>query len=582
MKLEKRLLQQTRNVRVYLAITIGLGLLMGLLIIGQSYFLSQVIANIFLAEQGLAQVEGLLQILLLIIIARALLNFWSEVSANQAAGQVKTHLRERLFSHLQALGPSYTRGERSGELSHTVTGGVEALDAYFSQYLPQLFLTVFVPLIIVIAVFTADFLSGLILLLTAPILPLFMILIGQAAEALNKKQWRSLSQMSAHFLDVLQGLTILKLFGRSQVQRTTIAKVSERFRQTTLGVLRVAFLSALVLEMGATLSVAVIAVEIGLRLLYSQISFQSAFFVLLLAPEFYLPLRLFGTKFHAGMSATAASQRIFEILERPLPATSQADITDSPPLLSLGTIRFNQVCYGYSDNGENVRPALNGVSFEIQPGQKVALVGPSGAGKSTIAHLLLRFIEATQGEISVDGTPLQNFAAQGWRKQIAWVPQNPYLFSGTIAENIRLGEPNATLAEVIQAAQEAQAHEFIETLPQGYETAIGERGARLSGGQAQRLSLARAFLKNAPLLVLDEATSNLDPENEALVLEATARLVQNRTVLIIAHRLYTVYQADQIVVLEAGRVVAIGTHQALLQKEGIYRELVQAYDGGLV
>jgi ATP-binding cassette subfamily C protein CydD len=555
-----------------LLVTVGLGVLTGVLVVAQAHFLSQVINAVFIDGQTVGQVADGLRLLLLVIAGRALLGFVSDLAASRAARQVKRGLRQRYFNHLLKLGPGYTRGERSGELANTATEGIESLDAYFSQYLPQLFLTMLLPLVVVGAVFSADFLSGLVLLLTAPILPMFMILIGKLAEAQTKKQWKSLSHLSAHFLDVMQGLTTLKLFGRSQFQKITIHQVSERFRQTTMGVLRIAFLSALVLEMGATLSTAIVAVETGLRLLYSQMSFQSAFFVLLLAPEFYLPFRLLGTKFHTGMSASAAAQRIFEVLETPAPAP----VGKFYPMLAHSVIRFKDVHYAY-DDGQ--RPALNGVSFEIRPGQKVALVGPSGAGKSTVAQLLLRFIETRQGEISVGGTPLDAFVVQGWREQVAWVPQHPYLFSGTIAENIRLSRPDATLAEVIKAAQQARAHDFIEALPEGYETVIGERGAGLSGGEAQRISLARAFLKNAPLLILDEATSNLDPENEALIIEATGQLMQGRTVLIIAHRLSTVGKADQIVVMEQGRVVATGTHQTLLEQAGIYRELINAYGG---
>ncbi len=580
MKFDKRLLRQIRGVRTYLVVTVGLSVVIGVLIVVQAHYLSSIIHGVFLAGQTLDQIKMLLLSLLVVIMVRAALVWGSEVMANRIAGQVKTNLRERLFAHLLALGPAYTKGERSGELTNTIVEGVEALDAYFSQYLPQLCLTILVPLIIVIAVFSVDVLSGLVLLLTAPLLPIFMILIGMMADTLTKRQWRLLSLMSAHFLDVLQGLTTLKLFGRSQAQQETIRRISDRFRHTTMRVLRVAFLSSLVLEMGATMSTAIIAVEVGLRLLYGHMAFQQAFFVLLLAPEFYLPLRTLGTRYHAGMTGSAAAQRIFEILEIPVPVGARLITPSSGGLivpLPNGIIQFEDVHYVY----DGQRPALKGVSFQVPPGQKVALVGPSGAGKSTVAHLLLRFIDPDSGRVCVNGTPLQDVPAQDWRRQVAWVPQHPYLFNATVAENIRFGRPEATLTEVMVAAHQAHAHEFIQALPQGYDTIIGERGARLSGGQAQRLSLARAFLKNTPLLILDEATSNLDSEYEMLVLRATERLMQGRTVLIIAHRLSTVYYADQIVVLQAGRVVEVGTHASLLQRSGLYKQLVHAYEGNV-
>jgi ATP-binding cassette subfamily C protein CydD len=308
-----------------------------------------------------------------------------------------------------------------------------------------------------------------------------------------------------------------------------------------------------------------------LRLLYGHLAFEQAFFVLILAPEFYLPLRLLGTRFHASVAGVTAARRVFEVLEN-----KQGDkVAPLPcPLVSLSTIRFDDVHYAY-DEGE--RPALNGVSFQMEASQRVALVGPTGAGKSTVAQLLLRFIEPQRGEIEANGTRLADVPTSEWRRQVAWVSQSPYLFNMSVAENIRLARPNATSDEIIRAAQLGHAHEFIQALLQGYGTVIGERGARLSGGQAQRIALARAFLKDVPLLVLDEATSNLDPETEASLQEATERLMQGRMTLVIAHRLSTVYRADRIVVLDAGRVVEMGTHASLLNQRGVYWRLVNAY-----
>jgi ATP-binding cassette subfamily C protein CydD len=576
MNLDKRLLRQAAGVRLDLALTVGTGLLAGVLLVGQARYLSRVVSQVFLEGSSLSQVRPLLLLLLILSLARGGLSWGGEVAANRVASRVKTVLRQRLSAHLLALGPAYAHGERSGELTNTIAEGVEALDAYFSQYLPQLALATLVPLTILAFVFPLDLLSGLVLLLTAPLIPVFMFLIGNLAEALTRRQWTTLSRMSAHFLDVLQGLTTLKLLGRSRDQIQTIARISDHFRQTTLGVLRVAFLSALVMEMVATLSTAVVAVGIGLRLLYGHMTFEEAFFILLLTPEFYLPLRLLGARFHTSMSGVAAAQRIFEVLEtKPAKAKVKAEAALN---LDLNLdLRFDAVHYAY-DDGQ--RPALKGLSFQIAPGQKVALVGPSGAGKSTVAYLLLRFIEPDEGGITVDGIPLRDLPLQAWRRQVAWVPQNLYLFHASVAENIRLARPEASLEKVIRAARQAHAHEFIQALPQGYDTLVGERGARLSGGQAQRVALARAFLKDAPLLVLDEATANLDPEDEARIQDSLERLLQGRTALLIAHRLPTVYRADRILVMAEGRVVESGTHAALLEREGLYRRLVMAYGIG--
>ena len=398
---------------------------------------------------------------------------------------------------------------------NVATEGIDSLDVYYSQYLPQIALAVLIPISILVFVFPVDFLSGMILLVTAPLIPIFMYLIGSEAETLTRKQWQGLSRMSAYFLDVLQGLVTLKSLGRSKDQLAIIKKVSEQYRQTTMGVLKITFLSALSLELIATLSTAVIAVEIGIRLLYGKIAFEQAFFVLLLAPEFYQPLRILGTRFHYAMSGVEAGKRIFGILDLPVANKSiSQDESDLPPILDKlpPSITIKDVDYSYS-----TRQVLQGVSFEIPAGKMTALVGESGAGKTTLTWLLLGFLQPQSGEILVNGVSLSEIPLQKWRDNLAWVPQNPYLFNDTIAANIRLSRPDAPDEAVQNAARLAHADEFIDQLTQGYATMVGERGARLSAGQAQRIALARAFLKDAPLLILDEATSHLDPETDALL-----------------------------------------------------------------
>ncbi|MBI5566018.1 MAG: thiol reductant ABC exporter subunit CydD [Chloroflexi bacterium] len=574
MKFDKRLLAEARTVRGYLVLTIGLGGLGGLFIVAQARALSSVIDRVFLKSATLADVTPALIALLIIIVVRAVLAWGGEVSAIQVAARVKTALRQRVFDKLMHLGPAYIRGERTGELTNTAIDGIEALEAYFSQYLPQVVLAALVPLIILAFVFPIDLLSGIVLLLTAPFIPLLMMLIGQAAEVLTRHQYKALSFMSAHLLDVLQGLTTLKILGRSRRQIETIGQVSERFRDTTMSVLRVAFLSAFALEMIATISTAIIAVEIGLRLLAGNLLFEQALFILILAPDFYAPLRLLGTRFHAGMSGVAAAARIFEILEEPENRDRGSGIGDQAGALSdqWQVIRFETVKFAYGDD----RAAVNDVTFEIKRGERAALVGATGAGKSTLANLLLRFIEPHSGAIKLDTTPLSSLSIGAWRDQVAWVPQLPYLFHATVFANIALARPDASLDEVIHVAQLARADDFIRALPQGYDTLIGERGARLSGGQAQRIALARAFLKDAPLLILDEAAANLDLETEDLIQSSIDQLLQDCTALIITHRLSTAARADRIVVLDHGVVIEQGTPAELMTARGAYYRLVVA------
>jgi ATP-binding cassette subfamily C protein CydCD len=579
----RRLLNLARESRLVLAWTVIFGFLTGLLTIGQAAGLSRIINGCFLGGETLPDMVGLFRLLLLIAFLRALLAWGSEISAHAAAVQIKNDLRKRLFEKILSLGPAYTRGERTGELVNTVVEGVEALDAYFSQYLPQLVIAGLVPLSILIIVFPSDPFSGLVLFLTAPLIPVFMYLIGKAAEKLTKRQWDTLGRLSAHFLDSLQGLTTLKELGRSRKYANSISEASERFRDVTLSVLRVTFLSALVLELVATVSTALVAVEVSLRLLYGQLAFQQALFLLLLAPEFYLPLRMLGLRFHAGMSGTTAARRIYEILDSHVEEaehgvknedTSQLGSV-APPLFS--TLFLSDLSYTYPGETE---PALKDIALEIHAGEHFALVGMSGAGKSTLISLLMQFIQPDRGQIATEHGPIKDYSLESWRSGIAWVPQNPYLFHDTMSANLRMARPDATMEQIVAVTRAAHLDEFIQSLPDGYETVIGDEGIRLSAGQAQRLALARAFLKDAPILILDEPTSSLDPEQERIITSAIDDLMRGRTVLTIAHRQNTVSQADRIYVLEKGSLVEEGTHRELLARGGFYASLLNVPVGG--
>jgi len=550
---------------------VGLGTVGGVLLIVQAWLLARVISAVVFDQQSLTSVMVPMWSLLGVFALRAAVAWLTEWVAFRAAANIKLQVRRQLMQHLRALGPVRLIGEHSGELASTVTDGVEALEAYYARFLPQMSLAVLVPLAILAVVFPLDWISGLVLLVTAPVIPLMMALIGRGAEALNQRQWRRLARLSAHFLDVLQGLTTLKLFNASRREAAVIARLSDDYRKSTMAVLRVAFLSSLALEFLATVSIALVAVLIGFRLLWGELDFQSGFLILLLAPEFYQPLRNLGTHYHARMEAIGAAERMVELLETP-PSTPISGSAPFPAAHRLD-IQVRDVRFAY----EAGRPALDGISFDLKHGERVALVGPSGAGKSTVVNLLLGFIQPAAGRVLVNGHALHELSPEDWLRHVAWLPQRPRVFHGTVSDNIRLGRPDAPLEAVREAARLALAEDFIEDLPAGFDTLVGEGGQGLSGGQAQRLALARAFLKDAPLVLLDEPSANLDMESERLVNAAVERLASDRTTVSIAHRLNTVRQADRILVLDRGRLVEAGTHRELLATPGLYGRLVHSY-----
>ncbi len=554
---DRKLLKLAQAARSYLIVTVILGLAVTGLILTQAALLAHALASAALGTGGGA-LAPTLALLLGVVAARAAAIHGGEFAALRAAARVKSQLRRKLTRHCLQLGPAWLGGQQPGAIAVQATRGLDGLDPYFARYLPQLVLSVLVPAAVVVTVTATDWISGLLIAVTLPLIPLFAVLIGLHTKAQTHRQWRLLAQLGGHFLDVVQGLPTLKVFGRAKFQQEVIAKVTDEYRSTAMATLRISFLSALVLELSAALATALVAVETGLRLLSGHMPYQAALLVLLLTPEAYLPLRAVAAQYHASAEGTAAAESIFAILDTPLtaqtaPATAPlaAAGTARVPDLRSATIRLDQVTVAYPSRD---RPALGPLSLTIDPGELIMLIGPSGVGKTTVLRLLLQFIEPAAGTARVSGTDLAAISADAWRAQIAWVPQHPRLFGGSVADNIALGQPGATRAAIEDAARLAGAAVFIEALPHGYDTPLGERATRLSSGQRQQLALARAFLRDAPLLLLDEPTAHLAPAAAAMIDGVIRGPMADRTIIVATHR----YPASA----GASRVINLGGRPA--------------------
>ncbi|WP_030996113.1 thiol reductant ABC exporter subunit CydD [Streptomyces sp. NRRL F-5630] len=538
---DPRLLRYARATRFFLVAVVGLGVLGALLVVAQAMLIAEVVVGAF--QHGRDAGELLRPLLLLVAVAggRGLISWLTETTAHRASAAVKSELRQRVLSKAAALGPDWLEGRRTGSLVNLATRGVDALDDYFSRYLPQLGLAVVVPLAVLARIVTEDWVSAAIIVVTIPLIPVFMILIGWATQKRMDRQWRLLSRLSGHFLDVVEGLPTLKVFGRAKAQAESIRRITGEYRRATMRTLRIAFLSSFALELLSTLSVALVAVTIGMRLVHGDMDLYVALVVLVLAPEAYLPLRQVGTQYHAAAEGLAAAEEVFEVLETEERTAGDADAPEGELLIENLTVRYPG----------RTAPALERVSLRVRPGETVALVGPSGAGKSTLLQAVLGFARPDTGRVTVGGTDLAEIDPASWHARIAWVPQRPALFAGTLAENVLLARPDATEAEVVRALCDAGAWDFVRELPEGVRTVLGEDGAGLSAGQRQRLALARAFLADRPVLLLDEPTAALDGATEAGVVEAVGRLAAGRTVLLVVHRPALLAVADRVVRIEA-------------------------------
>nr|WP_222108977.1 thiol reductant ABC exporter subunit CydD [Streptomyces cupreus] len=543
------MLRYARATRFFLVAVVGLGVVGALLVIAQAMLIAEIVVGAF--QHGLSVGELRTPLLLLVAVAcgRALVAWLTELAAHRASAAVKSELRGRLLERAAALGPGWLGGQRTGSLVALATRGVDALDDYFSRYLPQLGLAVVVPVAVLARIVTEDWVSAAIIVGTLPLIPVFMMLIGWATQSRMDRQWRLLSRLSGHFLDVVAGLPTLKVFGRAKAQAESIRRITGEYRQATMRTLRIAFLSSFALELLATISVALVAVTIGMRLVHGEMDLYIGLVILVLAPEAYLPLRQVGAQYHAAAEGLAAAEEIFAVLETPVPASGSAEVPS-------GALAFEGVTVRYPGRSGD---AVSDVSFVVEPGETVALVGPSGAGKSTLLNVLLGFVRPAEGRVRIGGADLAGLDLERWRSRIAWVPQRPHLFAGTIADNVRLARPDADDTAVARALEDAGALEFVAALPQGADTVLGEDGAGLSAGQRQRLALARAFLADRPVLLLDEPTAALDGWTEAEVVAAVRRLAVGRTVLLVVHRPALLGIADRVVRLAEATVPAPAT-----------------------
>ena len=537
--LDVRLLRYAQATRGFMVVLVALGVLTAFLVIAQATLLADIISRVFLGGAGYSDVRRELLLLAAALVTRAAVAWLSEVMAHRAAAAAKSQLRLSLVEHSLKLGPTWLAGTKPGDLAVLSTSGVAALDAYFSRYLPQLILAAIVPVTIGLVVLFHDVLAAVIIGFTAPLIPMFMILIGRFTKSRVDRQWRTMSVLSGHFLDIVSGLPTLKIFGRAKAQLVSIREVGEHYRRATLAVLRVSFLSALVLELLSTIAVALVAVSIGLRLVGGHLTLRTGLLVLILTPEVYLPIRLVGTHFHAAADGLGAAEAVFAVLELELPATgTRRDLPD----LRTTTLRIGDLGVKY-EGRNSLTPGR--LTAEIAPGKVCALVGPSGEGKSTVLAVILGFVRPTTGRIVLVGPEgerdLGDIDPEVWRAQLGYVGQQPHLFAGTVADNVRLGKPHASDAEVVDALARAG----LDVDP---ATELGEAGSGLSAGQRRRVAIARAFVRDAQILLLDEPTAALDGAAEEVVIDAvSAARSRGTTVILVAHRPTLVALADTVI-----------------------------------
>ena len=544
--LHRRLLLAGRPARAALAAAVAIGLATAGLAVAQAWLLAHAIERTFQGGAGPGALAVPLAALAGVLAARALLGWVSEGVAQRASGAVKAELRVALLGRAVALGPRWAAGSASGELTLLATRGLDALDAYYGRYLPQLALAAIVPVAVIGCLLAVDLVAAVTVALTVPLVPVFMILIGRMSAAHRDRRWAALGRLAHRFTDVVAGLPTLRAYGRASAQVEILRRITDAYRAATMATLRVAFLSALVLELLATISVALVAVGIGLRLAAGELSLETGLFALVLAPEAYLPLRRLGAEFHASEEGLSAAERVFAIVDAGLPAGGAGSVPAGPLSIEVADVRVVQP-------GRDVA-APAGASLAVRPGEVVAVTGRSGSGKSTLLGVVLGLLEPASGAVTVVGADgsradVRELDPDGWRAHVGWVPQAPFLFAGTVADNVRLGAPDAGAADVAGALAAVGLGDLAA------DRLLGERGSGLSSGQRRRIGIARALVRHAPVLLLDEPTAGLDSAAEAAVVRAIRDAAQTgAAVLVVAHRPGAVAGADRVVEVRAEAV----------------------------
>lgn len=554
----KWLMAQAKNAKPQLGLAVAAGYANALLYILQAGLLAYIISAVYLAHATQKALLMPLSFLLFVILGRAFFTWAKEVVGFKASALVRKNVRHQLIEHILRLSPNRNKALGSAALTSAALEQVEALHDFFAYYLPQMVLVLLAPITILITVFYFNWIAGLVLLITAPLIPLFMALIGMGAESVSQKHFQALARMSGHFLDILQGISTLKLFGQSKSQAKIIHDVAHDYRDKTMAVLRIAFMSSAALELFASIAIALLAVYLGLGLLghlhggtYGHgFNLNTSLFILLLAPAFYLPLRELGVYYHARAQAVGASEEMLKIFAEPGLHTAVDSI--NLPDNDVMQITFKHVDFRYADD---VQLSLRNINLSITPGQHIAIIGESGAGKSTLLNLIMGMLLPTSGEILINGNELAQIDPVFWRDKVAWLGQNPLLFYGSIRDNIRFSKPDASDEEVEAAARVAHVTDFARDLPDGLDSLIGENKLGLSGGQAQRVALARVLLKDAPIVLLDEPTANLDAHSERLINQAIESYVANRTLITVTHKLGSLLHADKVLRLVGGKLL---------------------------